>query len=388
MTYNQLTTEIFIERARKVHGEKYDYSKVEYVNAYTKVCIICPIHGEFWQRPSSHLRGQGCSKCGELKKGKYNLGNKSDFIERAKKVHGDKYDYSKVEYIDTKTKVCIICPIHGEFWQRPGSHLSGRGCNLCSKPVYDTESFIKESKKKHGDKYDYSKVEYIDAKTKVCIICPIHGEFWITPNNHLRGRGCYKCGREVSALKQSLTTEEFIKKAKCIHGDKYDYSKVVYINNHTNVCIVCKEHGEFSQKPIKHLKGQGCPKCNESKLETEVRVMLEENGIDYIQECDSSTFKWLKKQRLDFYLLEYDVAIECQGEQHYFPVSFGALSEANVKQRFRNILDYDKRKKNGCIENNIKLLYYTRKNLKKDNEFTDLKELLNVIRIYGCKNRD
>ena len=310
----------------------------------------------------------------------YNQLTTEIFIERANKIHGNKFDYSKVNYVNSKTKVCIICPIHGEFWQKPYSHLNGRGCNLCSKPVHDTESFIRESKKIYGNKYDYSKVQYVDAKTKVCIICPKHGEFWVTPNNHLRGRGCYNCGREVCAKKQSLSTQQFIDKAREVHGDKYDYSKANYTNNHTEVCIICPIHGEFWQKPMKHLSGHGCPKCSESKLETMVRVMLEENNIEYIQECGYDTFKWLKKQRFDFYLPKYNIAIECQGEQHYFPVSFGCLSESAVRERLKNIIKYDKRKKEGCEKNGIKLLYFTTENLKKDNEFTDLKELLNEIK--------
>ena len=337
MTYNQLTTEIFIERAKKIHGDKFDYSKVNYVNSSTKVCIICPKHGEFWQNPASHLSGRGCPKCANKKKGSYHISSTKEFIEKAKKIYGNRFDYSKVNYVNSKTKVCIVCPIHGEFWQTPGSHLSGRGCNLCSKPVHDTDSFVIEAKKIHGEKYDYSKVEYVNSNTPVCIICPEHGEFYIRPNGHLTGRGCPICRYIKSSSAVRKTKEQFIEDAKKVHGDKYDYSKVSYTNNHTEVCIICPTHGEFWQKPLKHLSGHGCPKCNESKLETMVRVMLEENNIDYIQECDYETFKWLKKQRLDFYLPKYNVAIECQGEQHYFPVSFGCISEANVKERFKNI---------------------------------------------------
>ena len=383
MRYNQLTTEKFVERARKVHGEKYNYSKVEYVNSETKVCIICPLHGEFWQRPSTHFRGQGCPICGVEARTKKLVKNKEIFIEEANKKHNNKYDYSKVEYKDANTKVCIICPIHGEFWQTPASHLTGRGCNLCSKPVHDTNSFIEKAKEKHGCKYRYSKSNYVDSHTKLVVTCPKHGDFMITPNNHLRGKGCPKCSSEylngLNVERAKKASAVFEEKAKKVHGDKYDYSKVKYVNNHTNVCIICHEHGEFWQKPCHHLRGEGCHKCNESKLETEVRVLLENNGIEYIQECDYSIFKWLKRQRLDFYLPKYNTAIECQGEQHYFPVSFGSLSESNVKERFKNILEYDKRKREGCKENGIKLLYYTRENLKKYNEFTTLKELLNEI---------
>ena len=145
--------------------------------------------------------------------------NTKEFIEKAKEVHGDKYDYSKVEYIDANTKVCIVCPIHGEFWQKPSNHLQGKGCLVCAqrRNTITKEEFIKKAREVHGDKYDYSKVEYITSTTKVCIICPKHGEFWQTPCSHLQGCGCNKC--------RSLATEEFIEKARKVYGDKYDYSK-------------------------------------------------------------------------------------------------------------------------------------------------------------------
>ena len=181
-----------------------------------------------------------------------------DFITKSRKVHGDKYDYSKVEYINNSTKVCIICPEHGEFWQRPNHHLRGHGCPKC-KNVFkkDTETFINQAKEIHGGKYDYSKVEYVNNRTKVCIICPIHGEFWQTPKNHIKGQGCNKCAIRYRAENNSLTKEEFIKRVKKVHGDRYDYSKVEYVNINTEVCIIDKKYGEFWQKPIYHLSYKG-----------------------------------------------------------------------------------------------------------------------------------
>ena len=198
------TTIEFIEEAKNVHGDKYDYSKVEYINKNTKVCIICPEHGKFWQRPSDHLQGAGCYKCGR-KNCKGKKVTTKDFIENAVKLHGNKYDYSKSEYIDSKTKICIICPEHGEFWQLPTAHLQGQGCPKCKKykigkNKYNTKIFIEKSKLIHGNKYDYSKVNYIDSLTKVCIICPEHGEFWQEPNSHLRGFGCKKCANEIKKI--------------------------------------------------------------------------------------------------------------------------------------------------------------------------------------------
>jgi len=275
--------EDFINKAREVHGDKYDYSKVEYVDSHTKVCIICPKHGEFWQSPNTHLSGHGCIKCC-----KYRIGPKSkltteEFIRRAKEIHGDKYDYSKVEYVDFRTKVCIICPEHGEFWQAPKGHLNGQGCSKCAGMNKTTEEWIEEARKIHGDKYDYSKVNYVNSYTKVCIICPEHGEFWQIPKGHLDGCGCSKCSKR-------LTTEEFIRRAREVHGDKYDYSKAEYVDSKTKVCIICPEHGEFWQTPSNHLNGRGCPYCNvgytkqykfnllqEFKDEYEFRAFLENN---------------------------------------------------------------------------------------------------------------
>ena len=341
------TKEIFIEKARKVHGDKYDYSNVKYINNHTKVCIICPEHGEFWQTPHAHVDAkQGCPKCGVIKCLASIKKPREYYIECAKKVHGDKYDYSKtdgarshdkvliickkhgeflqtwhnhisikagcplcaientaklrkkgvenfiieannihnnkydyskVEYINGNTKVCIICPEHGEFWQTPNSHIFQKaGCPKCSKQFMDRDYFIECARKIHGNKYDYSKVEYVNNRTKVCIICPEHGEFWQTTHNHLAGAGCGQCAKNYS------NKDLFIEKAKKIHGDKYDYSKVEYINNHTKVCIICPVHGEFWQTPNCHLNGQGCPKCRMPYLERKMELFLEENNINYI----------------------------------------------------------------------------------------------------------
>ena len=280
---------------------------------------------------------------------------KDEFIERAKKIHGDKYDYSKVEYVNNSTKVCILCPIHGEFWQKPEKHLRGHGCSMCCKTGIksSTKEFIEKAKKVHGEKYDYSKVEYVNNHTKVCIICPIHGEFWQIPNSHLNGNGCYTCSYIKRGNDKKTTLDEFIKKAKEIHGNKYDYSKVEYINAWTKVCIICPKHGEFWQTPHQHLSGHGCFKCKQSKLEREIGNLLSNNNIKFIEQCGKSVFSWLNKLKIDFYLPEYNIAIECQGEQHFKPIdAFGGKNE------FEIISIRDKRKKKLCDINNIKLIYY------------------------------
>ena len=352
----KITTDEFIKRAKKIHGDKYDYSRTNYEDIKTKFCIICPVHGEFWQIPSAHLQGQGCPKC----RGFYQT--TEEFIKKAKQVHGDKYDYSKTNYINSATKVCIICPKHGEFWQIPSNHLRGQRCPKCANEKissdrrYSTEKFVTLAKKVHGDKYDYSKVKYVDAKTKVCIICPKHGEFWQTPNSHLLGRGCFDCGL-LSCVPKGSTTEEFIEKAKKIHGDKYDYSKVNYINSRTKVCIICPKHGEFWQTPNSHLDGKGCILCNESHLERDVRFLFDKNGIKY--QYRKRDFEWLGGLELDFYLPEYNIAIECQGEQHFIPKSFGG----NKDSKFAKQIKLDELKALKCKNNGIKLIFYSYSNI-------------------------
>ena len=346
-----MKTKEFIEKAKIVHNNKYDYSKVEYVNAHTKVCIICPEHGEFWQTPNNHThktRPKGCPKCAG--NGKLTT---EEFISKAKSVHGDKYDYSKVEYVNTSTPVCIICPIHGEFWQTPNHHLGGNECPKCTHQSYKhtTESFIEEAKKVHGDKYDYSKVEYANSHTKVCIICPEHGEFWQTPTNHMKGRGCPSCKAAKISNMRISSREHFIKKAIKVHGCKYDYSKVNYVNSSTKVCIICPEHGEFWQTPNQHLRGNGCRLCRESHLEREMRVALSENNIKFIV---GHHFKWLGRQHIDFYLPDYDIGIECQGEQH-----FVKANRFNTKRTLEEIIERDTTKNRLCNENNVTILYYT-----------------------------
>jgi len=256
-------TIVFIKKANKKHVERYDYSKVGHVNNRTKVIIICRDHGEFMQNPEHHLRGQGCSKCsGTYMDTEY-------FIKISKQIHGKRYNYSKVKYINSKTKITIICNDHGEFVQIPSSHLNGNGCNKCSGNYMDNIYFIKKAKNIHKDKYNYSKTEYINSRTKIIIICNKHGKFMQTPNSHLNGKGCPKCGVINCSNKLSHTTSTFIKKANKLHNGQYNYSKVKYINSKTKVTIICEEHGEFIQRPDNHLRGQGCRKCSGKYMDNE-----------------------------------------------------------------------------------------------------------------------
>lgn len=430
----KFTKDIFLKKYKEMYGEKYDYSEMNYKNSTTKIKIICNEHGEFYQLPHNHLRGHGCPICAHndlMEK------NKRSFFIKARETHCDKYDYTKAEYIDSKTKVRIICPKHGEFWQTPKSHIEGMGCPKCSIKVYDNESFIEEAIKKHGnkytyskveyknrdlpiiitcpihgdfkqvakdhinghgcplcsnnkrltneefitiskevhgDKYDYSKVNYINNHTNVCIICPKHGEFWQAPVNHIKGKGCKKC-----ADNQKLTKDEFIKRAVQVHGKKYDYSKVEYKNNRKKVCIICPEHGEFWQTSGQHLQGNGCPKCSLKKnmCETKLYEFVNSNLCERVERI--RRFKWLGLKSIDIFIPKYNIGIEYQGEQHFRPVEyFGGVDKFNKTVR------RDKEKYDLCKLNGIKLFYFSKeKNLPDeyfDKIYTDEDELLTEIK--------
>jgi hypothetical protein len=248
------TKEEFIEKSIAIHDDKYNYSKTEYVNGSTKVIIICPEHGDFLQTPKNHSTGSGCTRCSIDNK----TFNTEDFIKKAIVVHGDRYDYSLVKCLGTRISVIIICKEHGEFLQTPNNHFANSGCLICSGTLQlTTDDFIKRSIVVHGDKYDYSKVNYIANSKKIIIICKEHGEFLQTPNNHLKGQTCRKCDN----TRKSSNTIDFINSANKIHNNFYRYDLVNYINTHTKVTIICPEHKEFLQTPGHHLNGRGCPSC-------------------------------------------------------------------------------------------------------------------------------
>lgn len=293
--YRLTTLDTFLSQAKEIHGEKYDYSNVEWKNTYTRITIVCPIHGEFRQLPQNHIRLKcGCRKCGrEIAKEKVNKYSTLYFIEKAIAIHGNKYDYSKVQCFNATDKVEIICLAHGKFDQ--------------------------------------------------------------TANQHLQGHGCPKCNFDQMASDRAMGKDLFINKAKELFGKKYGYSKVEYKNGQTNVCLICTKHGEFLVTPNNHLsKKSGCPICNESKLERELAYILDGQKIEYQR---LKGFKWLGRQLLDFYLPKHSIAIECQGVQHFKPIDFAGKGKDWANQSFKENKKRDEIKLNKCLDNNIIMIY-------------------------------
>ena len=292
------TLEGFIERAKKLHGDKYDYSVTEYINCKDKVKIICPIHGEFELIADNHVRKDGCQMCNYESRLK---NNKANFIQKSNKMHNNMFDYSKVDYVNNNTKVTIICPIHGEFQQSPQHHLVANGCSKCREDkkrnsIYKFEKFKEEATKTHNGKYDYNIEGFTTLSNSITLSCKEHGDFNIIPYKHLKGSGCKVCSNINSGLAIRSNTEDFIKKCREVHGDTYDYSSVKYVHSREYVDIICSVHGVFKQKPTTHLKGCGCQKCATliNVYRKEDYVKLSPTAVIYLVVMEYENEKFIK----------------------------------------------------------------------------------------------
>ena len=258
----------FVPTARGIHGGKYSYEKVVYTRSGDKVAIMCPEHGEFLQTPNKHLLGAGCPECGKarvVEASKARAHTKETLIAAFQKVHGDRYDYSRVD--PTREKVEIICKKHGSFLQGKRGHQQGKGCPKCKSDLASSrltlpfEAFISEARSLHGSTFSYDESTYVNRSTKLRITCPEHGDFMQTPNSHLRGSGCPECKPKKISEANRRALSDFIRRANEVHESRYDYSKVVYTQCKEPVEIACAEHGTFWQTPDSHVSGRGCPTC-------------------------------------------------------------------------------------------------------------------------------
>jgi hypothetical protein len=386
---NCLKTETFIQRAGSLHNNFYDYSKSVYTRGKEKICIICPAHGEFYQISANHLMGQGCPTCGQDKK----KVTKEEFITRSMSIHKNKYTYDNISYVNTETKVSITCLVHGNFYQKPEDHMSGYGCKLCGEVAIANskkkshDEYIRQCSKVHKNKYDYSKTVYKGVNSKICIICPIHGDFYQSAGTHILGMGCPTCGFISMTKKITLSQSEFIERSLIIHDNKYDYSKVQYVNNRTKVCIICPKHGEFHQIPGSHLNGIGCRYCSSSHGERSVSKWLKNNGVEFKSPYSFPDLMGrCKKLTFDFFIPSNGSLIEYDGEHHFMPIKFwGSASMEQAISDFETVKYYDSLKNQYCAEKGIPLLRISYKELKKVDQVLD--EKFPIINQYYGTNK-
>lgn len=278
----------------------------------------------------------------------------TQFIEKSRMIYGDKYDYSYVEYINTNQTVEIVCREHGPFLITPKNHLKGQQCKFCANiqkstnMKLTTEQFIERAKRVHGELYDYSSVEYIDNHTPITIMCKEHGPFKQIPTNHTHRKSkCPICSKRYS------NTKMFIEKATLFHGNTYEYTKVNYMTAKIPVTIICKTHGEFKQTPNTHIHGKsGCPVCNHSKGELEIKKFLDISKIEYISQHKIWIGDSKYPYRLDFFVPTLNVAVEYDGFQHFECPD----TKLFTQEMFEKIKLRDARKNEYCKRNNIRLI--------------------------------
>jgi len=386
-----LTTEDFIKEAIIVHGEKYKYEKSIYINNSSKIIITCIIHGDFEQSRHNHVgKKHGCSECAEISRKISKSKPLDQFIIEAKEIHGDKYEYSKSVYTNNQTKLIIICKIHGDFLMIPSSHIYKKvGCPECStKKKLNNEIFIKKAKEIHGDKYDYSELEYKNINSKVDIICNIHGKFQQLAISHLNKSGCSKCGKISCNQKNTFTQEEFIQKANNLHEYKYNYSKTEYIKSNQKIIIICNKGHEFTQLPSYHLDGCGCTLCynkSEGKLYKKLISIYPNLKIQFKASwCRNKTFL-----PFDFCLEEEKIIIEVDGNQHFKQVRNWSTPE---KQQ-----ENDKFKMKCANENKYSIIRILQEHIYK-NKYDWYNKLINAIQkiiddniiqnIFICENNE
>lgn len=270
----------FIEKAKAIHGDKYDYSHVEYIDSQTKVRLICRIHGEFFIRPGGHINGHrcGCRKCGNEKIRLALADTQDSFLERARKIHGDRYDYSKTVYTVAPRKIIIICRKHGEFEIPAFKHVMDNhtGCLICGREERAIEArttqeeFISRAKKTHGEGvYNYDDIKFVRMEENIDVICPKHGPFEISSWKFANRCGCPTCGRERGAKSKRYTTERFVKRCRKRYGDRFDYSLTEYREMTDKVTVSCVKHGPFQILPMQHIQPNGeggCLKCARESL--------------------------------------------------------------------------------------------------------------------------
>jgi len=288
----KLTLTDFIMRARKIHGRKYIYTKVAYVNNSTKVIIICSkCKNTFEQVPNKHLAGQnGCCFNTNIPM------TTQMFVNKAEELHGDKYNYAESAYTNSITKVKIICNNCGKCCiQLPLGHLKGHNCCRCytRNLTYTTEEFISASKKVHGSLYDYTTSIYTGSDKPInvrCINCDTI--FYPTPNNHIHSRsGCPDC----YLLKRTYTKDEFVSIAKSRYGNFFNYEKTDYITTRIKITITCPIHGDFTMFPRAHISQEyGCQKCKSEGVSGENSPHWK-GGLSTELYCDAWQDKGYKK---------------------------------------------------------------------------------------------
>lgn len=307
-----MTREEFLRRAEEVHGNTYDYSEVVLEKSTVPVSILCKVHGVFKQKPTLHLAGQGCRKCGSSRAGSKVRLSEEALRQRLYKVHGDRYGYEKIGE-RRNGKITLVCQTHGDFRASLSNLLHNQsGCPECGrleagrKARLPYDEYVRRFREVHGDRFEYGEIYYNESTARVAVKCATHGWFDQVVQDHLKGAGCSVCSAPV------YDQETFIEAARGVHGDRYDYSMVDYTKSLEHVTIICPDHGEFQQPPNYHINmGYGCPRCagvGPSTSQLEIYEFLNKHV-----ECKSEQQMSQSPKRFDIFVPSLNLAVEYHG---------------------------------------------------------------------------
>lgn len=352
----------FISKAVAIYGDSYDYSSIDFIDSKTPIGLRCGLHGEFTVRPANHLNGQHCRKCKQSANALLNAKRVAlRFAEKARRVHGDRFDYSRAYETDDAGRALIICPIHGEFWQLKSNHLSGRGCRLCSNEARTTtvSEFIARSREAHGDTFDYSRVlQFASTRDQVEIICRVHGSFLQIARDHMRGVACQRCSIE----KTKVTFEEFLERARAAHGDRYGYLEESWRIDPQFVTVICPEHGPYQQNWQNHCIGMGCSKCKSFVSKPEIEI-FEALSLEVPETIQQSVRSVISPKELDIWIPELKLAIEFNGTAYHDKAIWAeSLRSSEIRSRELNKTEL-------CSELNIRLIHIWEDDYRRDSEW-------------------
>lgn len=339
-----MTTEEFLIQSQRIHEGKYIYPNPIFRTKRDKIEIICKEEHHFFQSIYHHLdRKQGCPRCS----GRHIL-SQGEFIDRVFK-NCPTLDFSNTIYTNTKTNVIVNCPTHGVFQIKAGDLLN-RSVIGCRKCYYDSlrmssDEFLTEIKLINPFNHGLEKVEFIDYHTHIIFTCSKHGDFLKTPQSVINQK-CIKC---ADCTRKVRLQDEFIKEIRLIHGNRYDYSKSVYVSQATKLVVTCLKHGDFLTSPYNHLIGRGCPDCANSKGEDAIIQFLTKNNIGFIKQATFPGCRSKALLRFDFYLPAHNTCIEFDGYWHFNPFKGDMKRFSSVKKR-------DRIKNIYCRENHIPLI--------------------------------
>lgn len=347
--------ERFIEKSRTKFGDKFSYDKLIFKTNRTRVTLTCSEHGDFTIVPDSHMKSKtGCPRCSKQLVSEAARVPASEYLERFKLVHEERYDYSSCDFKRAVDKVDIICNTHGIFSQSPDSHLNGAGCPECGyeKTLESNritkDEFVRDANIAHDGKYDYELVVFDSIRDKITIMCPEHGEFIQTVDAHRNGScGCPACAIERTSDVLRLTHSEFLERASAKHGDYYSYDQVSYVNSSTHVDIQCPVHGIFQQRPLNHFR-YGCQKCANTTGRSEVEVDLYEYVNQFDPDCISSDRDLISPYEVDIYSKQYKFGVEYNGLYWH---------SSNDTSQDKVISSKHLMKTERCVENGVQLFH-------------------------------